>query len=292
MRALRCSAVVLVAALVGVHSPDAEAGLKVSFTTSPAGGVYAPSHVVAVWIETGAGAFVKTVGRWSATRTSSLTTWIAKAGQGDVDAVSGATQNLQPNNLATLEWDLKDRQGQIVPDGTYTIKLELADFNPGQGTPNLGTFTFVKSDQPQVQTGQTNGGFSNVTIDFAPAPPATCGNGVADPGETCDPMIASGTGACVASCEATGDACAPNVIVGSATSCSAECQITEITACASGDGCCPDGCDGTDDDCAGGGGNGTGPELTGGCSTSDDSGAALAAFGLGFVALARRRRRR
>jgi MYXO-CTERM domain-containing protein len=275
--------------MLGLFTPDAEAGLKVTLTTSPAGGVYAPAHVVAVWVETQAGVFVKTIGRWSAARTSSLVTWLGKAGQGDADAVSGATQNTQPDTLTLMEWNLEDRQGNIVPDGTYTIRMELSDSNPGQGTPNLGTFTFVKSADPQVQTNLANGGFSAVTIDFTPAAPATCGNGVADTGETCDPMIASGqSGACVTECTASADACMPNTLVGAATSCDAACEVVTISTCVDADGCCPDGCDGLDADC-GGGNNADGPELSGGCSTGGGTGAALAILGLGFFVPRRRK---
>lgn len=290
MRANRWIGLAVVAAALGLHTPDADAGLRITFTTSPAGGPYAPNHVVAVWVETQAGAFVKTIGRWSAARTSSLQTWIGKAGAGDADAVSGATQTVQPDTLTIMEWDLTDRQGNVIPDGTYTVRMELADFNPGQGTPNLGTFSFIKGDAPQTQTALTNGGFSNVSIEYAPPPAAACNNGVVDPGETCDPMITSGTGACVADCAATGDACMINELVGSAASCNAECQVTTVTACTAGDGCCPDGCAGMDDDCDGGNGGGT-SDLGGGCSSTGSGGALLALFALGFVIVGTRRRR-
>lgn len=288
MRANHWIGAAITCACLGFATPDAHAGLKVTFTTSattPAG-QFAPNHVVAVWVETQAGAFVKTIGRWSAVRTQSLQTWIGKAGTADADAVSGATQATQPNNLVTMEWDLKDRQGQVIPDGTYTIRLELADFNVGGGTPNLGTFTFVKGPSPQNQTALTNGGYSNVSIEFAPPPVATCGNGVADTGETCDPMITTGNGVCVDACVASADACAPNLLTGSSATCDAACEVVEITACANGDGCCADGCTAaSDDDCAAA----SGSNLSGGCSTTGNEGLVLAGLGLAVV-LGRRRR--
>ena len=48
--------------------------------TSPAGGQYMPKNIVAVWIETSNGTFVKTIGCWADARRSHLVAWVAKAG--------------------------------------------------------------------------------------------------------------------------------------------------------------------------------------------------------------------
>src|SRR5512143_2180509 len=147
--------------------------LSVTVTTTPAGGPYAPKNVVAIWIEDSAGTFVKTIDRWSATRTQYLLGWRAKAGTADVDAVSGATRP-NHNTPLTMTWDLKDRAGTIVPDGTYTIRMEVADSDAtSTAQNNEGTFTFVKGATAQSQTGLSNGGFNTVSIDFTLA---TCGN--------------------------------------------------------------------------------------------------------------------
>jgi MYXO-CTERM domain-containing protein len=93
---------------------------------------------------------------------------------------------------------------------------------------------------------------------------ATCGNGVVDPGETCD-------GDCPTSCPSV-DPCAPAKLVGSAATCDAHCTSTPVTACASGDGCCPTGCtNATDSDCSATCGNGVvdpGETCDGDCPTS------------------------
>ena len=141
--------------------------LSVTFTSSPNGGPYAPNNVVAVWIEGNGGTFVKTIGRWAATRVGSLVAWNGKSG-GDADAVSGETR-LNHADPLTVTWNLKDKQGAAVADGTYTIRMEMADSNATTAGQNKqGTFTFVNGTAPQNQTGLTNGGFSNVTIDFKP----------------------------------------------------------------------------------------------------------------------------
>ncbi|MDF1564740.1 MAG: lamin tail domain-containing protein [Deltaproteobacteria bacterium] len=77
-----------------------------------------------------------------------------------------------------------------------------------------------------------------------------CGNGVVDPGETCD-------GNCPASCDDQ-DVCTTDTLTGTVSSCSAACEFAPITACQNGDGCCPNACDSTsDDDCSDACGNGT-----------------------------------
>ncbi len=143
--------------------------LKITLTTneSPAP-VYTPNHIVAVWIEGAGGTFVKTIGRWAATRKEYLLAWKAKAGTNDADAVSGATINDHATPL-NITWDLKNKAGTVVPDGTYTVRMELADRNSTSTTQNNeGTFTFVKGASPQTQSNLTNGGFSDVTLTFTP----------------------------------------------------------------------------------------------------------------------------
>jgi hypothetical protein len=64
----------------------------------------------------------------------------------------------------------------------------------------------------------------------------TCGNGVVDSGEKCDPLDG-----CPHECPQT-DSCQVPHLEGSPWTCNAECVSAPVTACASGDGCCPTGC--------------------------------------------------
>jgi uncharacterized protein (TIGR03382 family) len=265
--------------------------LKVTFTTSPAPTkTFAPNIAVVGWVQTQAGAFVKTVAQWVQVRQAALVSWRQLAGNNDADAVTGASQNPDTKTL-TLVWNLHDRQGAVVPDGTYTIRLELAESNAAAPTDNNeGTFTFVKGATPQTQTNLTNGGFTNVTIEFDPNA-VTCNDGTVDaPEEKCDPAIKDGmTGACPAACPVA-DACMPQTLQGDATKCTAECvAAAPITACVDGDGCCAPGCtEANDSDCAGGGP----PTATGGCETSGSgAGGAIAFAAVGLGLLIRRRRR-
>lgn len=86
--------------------------------------------------------------------------------------------------------------------------------------------------------------------------PAGCGNGVVEPGETCDTAIAAGaTGACPTACD-DGQACTADALGGAGT-CTATCTHSPITAPAEGDGCCPAGAThATDTDCSLGCGDG------------------------------------
>lgn len=256
--------VIVLAALVTTAHAQA---VTATFTTTPAGGNYAPKNIVAVWVEDSAGTFQKTIGRWAATRKQYLLTWNQKAGTNDVDAISGATR-ASHNGTLTVMWDLKNKSGTVVPDGTYTIRMELADSNATSTTQlNEGTFTFVKGPSPQMQSALSNGGFTGVSINYAAS--AACNNGVVDPGETCDPP-----GSCPATCAAATDACMPNVLAGDAATCTAVCQVQPITACSAGDGCCPAGCDeASDADCSS---TGDTNDITGGCAASGGGGGVLA----------------
>ena len=79
---------------------------------------------------------------------------------------------------------------------------------------------------------------------------ASCGNGVKEGTETCDPM-----GTCPIGCPSSG--CQLKKLI-NATTCNAECINDRIqTACVHGDGCCPPSCHrGIDNDCESRCGNG------------------------------------
>jgi hypothetical protein len=86
---------------------------------------------------------------------------------------------------------------------------------------------------------------------------ATCGDGIVEPGETCDTQ-AAGPGACPSpnGCPPSPSVCLQEVFTGRA--CSAACTLTPITSCGPvSDGCCPAGCTALDDpDCSPTCGNG------------------------------------
>lgn len=96
-----------------------------------------------------------------------------------------------------------------------------------------------------------------------------CGDGVVDPGEKCDPPSS-----CSTTCD-DHDPCTTDMLVGSASTCSAECVHQKITTPKNGDSCCPDGANANvDSDCKAVCGNGVkerGELCDGNCSTSCSS---------------------
>ena len=145
------------------------ARLTVTLTSSPSPQpTYQPANVLSVWVTDSNNKIMKTINRYSDLRTGSLVAWGQAAGTNDVDAISGATRTSHTGAVTSM-WDCTNRTGQVIPDGTYTVHMEVADTNAISATQNNeGTFTFVKGPQPQMQTGLSNGGFTNVSINFTP----------------------------------------------------------------------------------------------------------------------------
>lgn len=115
--------------------------------------------------------------------------------------------------------------------------------------------------------------------DVPPDLPPTCGNGMLDDGELCDPMIANpAMGGCpqtLADCME--DSCNPWMIQGTPDDCTAECvQLGAVTMCIDSDGCCPSTCtELTDNDCmpvCGNGAHESGEICDGNCPLSCDDG--------------------
>lgn len=78
---------------------------------------------------------------------------------------------------------------------------------------------------------------------------AVCGNGVLEPGESCESTPATPTCAGL-SCDDK-NACTTDTTTGSARTCDLKCVNSAITTCVDGDGCCAPGCTGLNDsDCA------------------------------------------
>lgn len=282
------------AIIVALAAPAfAQETLTVDFNTTVTGddaapGYFAPFNLWAVWIEDSGGNLVKTIGRCDSNNyMQHMLTWNAASGgrQVDTDAVSGATRANHQSPLA-VTWDLTDRSGQVVPDGVYTIRLEVADENTAGagGLPqhnNLGSFTFDKNGASSTQGPLSGGGFTDVDITYVSPNAADCGNGVIDQGETCD-NAASGGDACDTSCADTGSACMPETLQGDPASCTSMCAVAPITECISGDGCCAAGCGDDDDDC-------TGANVSGGCNTAGGAGTGLLWLLLGLLAIHRPR---
>jgi MYXO-CTERM domain-containing protein len=123
-----------------------------------------------------------------------------------------------------------------------------------------------------------------VTAIEAPGALATCGDGVVDAGETCDPPST-----CPTSCD-DGDDCTTDTLTGGPEICNVTCIHGDV-ACQSGDGCCPAGCTvDVDADCVGGGSAESSDGGGCGCAVRRDAAPGLVGLLGGALLLVRRRK--
>lgn len=118
-------------------------GFKVR-TSSP-GGNFSPKNIGAIWIEDANGNFIKTLKRWAQNRKQYLYTWNNKTAGNDVDAVTSAT--LSSHQTHQITWNLTDVDGNAVPNGEYTLRVEMTDQH-AQGP--LASYSFPVGDSSNV----------------------------------------------------------------------------------------------------------------------------------------------
>ena len=161
---------VLVALMLTSIRSFAATEFNMSFSTAAPGGSYAQKNVVVVWVTQADGTFVKTILRYANSEKGLLSTWKAAAGTSDADAVLGATRaNHSAPVTMTATWDLKNKSGTVVPDGTYKINFEMTD-----GARVTHSFNFVKNSTAGTRTDSGTAYFKNISIAYAPpVPPNT-----------------------------------------------------------------------------------------------------------------------
>jgi hypothetical protein len=142
--------------------------LDVTVTTSTANGSYAPENIVAFWIQDSSGKFVKSMLVLANKRKADLTNWVTATPIGNsIDATTGATQSSHATR--TGKWKGTSLAGAVMPDGTYTVKMEMTEGNSGS---RVGTFTFQKGPNTQTLTPTNIPSFSNIAIVWTPTPTA------------------------------------------------------------------------------------------------------------------------
>jgi len=147
------------------NSVKTSGALSVSATTSTYNGSYAPQHVLAIWVESSSGTFVKSLLVNAAARKQYLTNWYDATSSGNsTDAVTGAT--LRSHGSRTCSWDGTDVSGNVVGDGTYNVCMELTENN---GTGKFASFTFTKGTASDSQASLSKTNFSNVSLTWTPA---------------------------------------------------------------------------------------------------------------------------
>jgi len=138
--------------------------LSVNVTTTTYNGKYTPAHVLAIWIESNSGTFVKSLFVKAQARKQYLTNWNSSSAGNTVDAVTGATLTSHAQRACT--WNGKNVNGNVVGDGIYKVCME---FTENDGTGKYATFSFTKSTSADNQSPANKSNFSNISLIWTPA---------------------------------------------------------------------------------------------------------------------------
>lgn len=151
--------------------------LSFTFTQTPHTSYTGTKNVMAVWIQSSTGNFIKTRARYVGNGTKDhLPTWAVNSGgtAGNATSVNcnvvGAISGATLTNFATrtFSWDGTDANGNLVVDGTYKITVE-STWNHGAAGGTLTTYTFVKGPNPDVQAPANDANFTNVALSWSPS---------------------------------------------------------------------------------------------------------------------------
>lgn len=137
--------------------------LSVNVTTSTYKGSYAPKHVLAIWVESTSGTFVKSLVVNAAARKQYLTNWLKSSSSNTTDATVGAT--LSSHAAKACVWNGTDVSGSVVGDGTYNLRVE---FTESDATGKIATFPFNKGTAVDVQTPAATSGVTVSTLTWTP----------------------------------------------------------------------------------------------------------------------------
>ncbi len=169
----------LVAALILSASAIGQTNgtLTFTFTTIAHSGYQSTKNVLAVWIQTSSGGFVKTFYRYAGSGTNDhLPTWAVNSGGSasnclsascnKVGATTGAT--LSGATTKTVTWDGKDAAGNLVADGTYKVTIQETWDHGTSGT-TTRSFTFTKGTSADTQTPTTDANFTGISLNWQPS---------------------------------------------------------------------------------------------------------------------------
>jgi len=138
-----------------------------SYTTVSTGG-YTPKNVIAVWIETNSGTFVKTKLKYCSNgNLDHLATWTGKSGLNVVDAITGSTRTA--NGAMTFVWNGTDVSATLVADGTYKVWIEFAWASSLTTGKTVEPFSFTKGATADHQTPVSSANITGITLDWVPA---------------------------------------------------------------------------------------------------------------------------
>lgn len=153
----------------GTMGPAATLGvLDVSYTTHSVDGLYAPKNATAVWIEDASGEYVATIELLAILRRPDLL-FFQERGCEQVlgpDVMTGAT--LREHSLHELQWNAVDTNEQPVPDGRYSLWIEVTETDVEPGL--VESFEFDKGPMPysMVLPVSFEGALSEAAITWTP----------------------------------------------------------------------------------------------------------------------------
>ena len=137
--------------------------LNFSYTTLAKESTFSPKHVIATWVETESGLFVKTLNLNADKRKEHLYTWNVQSSGNTIDATTGAT--LSSHTSHNLSWDMTGTDGVLVDDGNYKL---ITEFTSEHAQGPLLEVSFSKTEnevslQPDNQTY-----FETISLSFIP----------------------------------------------------------------------------------------------------------------------------
>ena len=138
--------------------------LTIKASTTTIGGEFEPNHIVAIWITNASNTFISSSLVYAKPRIAYLTNWTTASSSNKVNAITGATITSH-GALPTCTWKGTDLLGAIVPDGVYTVKMEMTEDN---ATGKLATFSFTKGPVATTLTPSAQNNFTSVTLSWTP----------------------------------------------------------------------------------------------------------------------------
>jgi len=133
-------------------------------------------NVIAVWIQTNSGAFVKTKLRNAGSGTSDhLPTFAVNSGGSSSNCISTACNIVSATTGATrtsflattIIWDGTDATGSLVSDGIYKVTIEET-WNHGTSSTAVTSYTFTKGPAADSQLPIANAYYTGVKLDWIP----------------------------------------------------------------------------------------------------------------------------
>lgn len=146
-----------------VNSQNTSGTLQFDFTTISNGKSYSPKHVLAVWIETEQGDFIKTLSLNANKRKKYLYSWNSSSSGNTTDAITGET--LLSHSSHSFDWNISNTDGDIVPDGNYKI---IAEYTSEHDQGPILQLSFSKNDMQFNIQPENENYFESISLSFTP----------------------------------------------------------------------------------------------------------------------------